>query len=86
MGLAEDIKRIADALEEMARPVEMEEMPDMPVPVCPYCQAEDPTVLVTASDAARANLSVILGLTVECLCLSCNKPFMLKPLGMAIEK
>ncbi len=79
MSFKEDIKRIADALEKMAEPVELQEMPEDPEPVCPHCQARDPVVLITASAAASVKLSAALALTVEVVCSKCGKAFSLRP-------
>jgi hypothetical protein len=85
MSYKDDIKRIANALEKMAEPIELEQVPENSEPVCPYCQAQNPQVLLDANAAATVSLSGLMGFTLEATCLSCKKTIIINPIGVALE-
>ena len=85
--MKEQLKRIADALEKIAQPLELDEVEqEMPEPVCPVCQATDPLVFITADQATQVRLSGAMTFSLTVKCLECGAQIELKPRHIELIK
>jgi len=84
--LLDTLKDIAHSLKVMAEPVELDEMPGTPEPVCPYCGAQNPQVIVTASELAKVALNELMLFSLDVICAECTQEFEVKPTGIEIVK
>ena len=82
-----ELKRIADALEKMVEPVELDEVSqEMPEPVCPVCQATDPLVFITADQATQVRLAGAMTFSLVMKCMECGAQIELKPRHIELIK